>query len=362
MERLYKENNYPNEKNFYQILKDNGIISTHAEVKAFLKSRTTHQLHRPVKRNRKLEKYIVAQAPLDTYQVDLLDYQKYSRQNEGNRYILLAVDIFTRKAFAEPLTSKTPQETARKMNAILEHGTPNVIFSDNGNEWKGAYAELLKERNINQIFNELGDHQSLGIIDRLSRTIKEVIARHFTETEEVNWTRALTSIINSYNNSPHSALENIKPAQATQRENKLKIGTINYLKQEHNNEIDKKQSLRVGDTVRIQKQKGTFEKGYSITYSPEVHRVISMTVTHAELDDGTKHKKNKLMIIPANSNAVSTDIQETANRSQQQLKKLMKEGVSSSNILAGPRRGKIQNVAFPGGKGSPLMYRRDVKF
>ena len=47
--------------------------------------------------------------------------------------------------------------------------------------------------------------------------------------------------------------------------------------------------------VRVQRLKGTFEKGYTITYTKEIHQVARTTAQKAELTDGKSYKKNKLM-------------------------------------------------------------------
>ena len=51
MEKLYIENNYPSSNRFYQILKENGIIKSHKEVKEFIEKQSVQQGHSRVIKN-----------------------------------------------------------------------------------------------------------------------------------------------------------------------------------------------------------------------------------------------------------------------------------------------------------------------
>ena len=58
--------------------------------------------------------------------------------------------------------------------------TSDAVFHDQGNEWKGKFVKLCEAKNIFSLQNDLGDHSSLGVIDRFSRTIKAMIQRYLT--------------------------------------------------------------------------------------------------------------------------------------------------------------------------------------
>ncbi len=51
----------------------------------------------------------------------MADFQKVARFNEGNRYLLVAVEVMSRRAFAAPVRDKT----APSMKVAFEH-----IFRD----------------------------------------------------------------------------------------------------------------------------------------------------------------------------------------------------------------------------------------
>ena len=61
----------------------------------------------------------------------------------------------------------------KKLFAVIK--PPKVLSSDNGGEFKGVVAQYLKDNNIIQKMNEVGDHNVLGIVDRFSQTVKNKI-------------------------------------------------------------------------------------------------------------------------------------------------------------------------------------------
>jgi hypothetical protein len=316
MEELYSANNYPSLKRFTDILKENGIKSTQKEIKEFIQNHKVNQLHKPVQKIRKKLKHITASFPNEIWQIDLLDYQKYSKQNKGFKYIFIAVDIFTRQARAEPIKAKTAENTSAILAKILQEAKPKVIYSDDGSEWKGQFKKLLQENDIIHVVNDYGDHNSLGIIDRFSRTFKTMIAKYMTGEETKKWHDILQKLIRIYNNSPHTALEGVKPSEATKGNNLVNIGTMNFEKAVHNKEVDKQSNeINVGDYVRVQRLKGTFEKGYTATYTKEIHKVLQTTAQKAELDNGETVKKTKLMrVLAEQSEAEKLEAQKEKRR------------------------------------------------
>ena len=93
----------------------------------------------------------------------MLDFkQQDPEKNKGYRAALLVVDIFSRFAYAEPLETKTSEEVAAAFERILKRvktnrvtgkrssARPTEVSTDSGNEFKGAFSELLNRLNIVQ--------------------------------------------------------------------------------------------------------------------------------------------------------------------------------------------------------------------
>ena len=61
--------------------------------------------HRPLHKKYPIKKVIVGGVNIQL-QMDLVDMQQCSAENDGCRYILLAVDCFSRYTFSRPLQTK----------------------------------------------------------------------------------------------------------------------------------------------------------------------------------------------------------------------------------------------------------------
>ena len=240
--------------------------------------------------------------------------------------------MFTRKAYAEGIKSKTPEDCAEAFELILKRAgaNPDSVYHDKGNEFKGKFDKLCKSENITSLQNDLGDHQALGVIDRFSRTIKSMIQRYLVANNTTKYIDQLPKLVKLYNETPHSSINDIKPNDATEEENVITIGDINYQKQKANNKIKKirPSKIVVGDNVRYKTEKGTFTKGYSITYSNEVFTVISIKGNKATLNNNKEYRLDDLQIVPAGSGLLKNTALEKADKLAKQKRFLSKEGLT----------------------------------
>ena len=179
---------------------DNNI--SYKDVIDFCRNQKSYQLHFPILKP-KFYNPIIASNINSDWQIDLIDYSKYSRNNHGYKWILNCIDVFTRKGFGLPMRNKSVKETVKTFKLILnKYGIPTNMQSDNGNEFLNkSFKELTDENNINHHLAEPGNHNKRDIIERFNRTIKSKIARHMTGMNTKNWIDVLQNIYDSYNNS-----------------------------------------------------------------------------------------------------------------------------------------------------------------
>ena len=105
---------------------------TTAEVQWFLESNKVWQLHKQSKR--KIQRLKTRAVYLNqTWSADLVDMQKFSRNNEGNRYILTSIDLLSRKGFAAPIKSKAPKCVLEGFKTFLKEmkRQPDNVHSGN---------------------------------------------------------------------------------------------------------------------------------------------------------------------------------------------------------------------------------------
>jgi hypothetical protein len=329
LNEIYQKYNYPSIQKFKQILKTEGVAVKPKEVEQFISKQTAVQVHKPTANFKQKQKFIVSLRPFEMIQLDLLDYQKFSKQNRGYKFILIAVDIFTRVAFAEPIKDKTPLSvlTAFKKFEV----TPNAVYHDSGHEFKGVFLKYLNDNQIVDLKANIGDHNSLGIIDRFSRTLKTMIAKYMTAQNTAIYYDKVNDLIQAYNNTPHSALGDIAPYSVMNSiEYYRQVQMINMEKLKFNQSINKTLShnMKVGDTVRIKLKKKLFQKGYEVNYSPQTYRIASIENDVAVLDNNTRHKIINLLVVNPNSaNQVRNTQLAEVSRANTIKRRLRKEGI-----------------------------------
>lgn len=329
MDELYKKFNFPAASKFYKILKDEGYNISLNQVKEFLANQSVDQIHKVVNKNRNKFKYITANFPNEIFQIDLLDYTKYSRTNKGYKWILICVDVFTRKAYAVAMKDKTAKITEEAFKQIIKEDKPKVIFHDMGSEFKGTFHKFVDNNDIIDVQNEFKNHNALGIIDRFSKTLKNMISKLMTSTESTKWVDDLPRLIKIYNDTPNEAIENLKPSKVDSNEqNRIKIANLNFDKQLFNKSIDNvaKSRIKAGDYVRIKIEKGTFTKGYEVSYSTNIYRVDKVDGTIAYIND-KRIPFNRLMVVPPGSLSMDNIEKSTADKDNRAQRRLNKEGV-----------------------------------
>jgi len=228
--------------------------------------------------------------PIEEFQMDLLDLSQFYKTNNHYRYIMLVVDIFSRKAYAEPLKRKTPNLVLIALKKIFENsGFPKTIASDNGSEWKNVLEQYLNEKKIIHRMNQVGDHRVLGIIDRLSRTIKNKIYQNFTENKNTQWVPLLKSIIQTYNDTPHSSLNDM-----SHRSRKISSDTRKIHAKRVKEATGRIENFRIGDHVRILLKKRNFQRGYDRKWTNSTFQIIKIEGRNYHLSNDKSYRAHQL--------------------------------------------------------------------
>ena len=115
------------------------------------------------------------------WQIDLIDFQKYKGSNRGFAWLLGIIDAFSKFVRVVPLKNKSASTVEKALRKIFEQGTPTLILSDNGGEWKnGRVQTLFKDYSIKHILTSSYTPQQNGGIERWNRTYKNILFKYFT--------------------------------------------------------------------------------------------------------------------------------------------------------------------------------------
>ena len=152
-----------------QIKKDKKDIK-YKELKSFLEEQPTYTLHKRELKKFQTRKVMVSYID-QQMQCDLVDMQKFSKTNKGFNYILTAIDIFSRYAWALPLKRKTGDEVVSQFKVIFDDVIPEIIQFDDGKEFfNNKIYDLFKKHNIKYFSSK--SEKKASIVERLNRTLK----------------------------------------------------------------------------------------------------------------------------------------------------------------------------------------------
>ena len=131
------------------------------------------ELHKPV--TRKFQRRRVNVNSIDEiWAADLIDMQEFSKDNNGIKYLLTVIDIFSKFVWIVPLKRKTGQEVANAFSMILKEHRPSKTWVDRGLEFYNKDVQKLVE--LYSTENEVNS----CVIERFNRTIKEQMFKYFS--------------------------------------------------------------------------------------------------------------------------------------------------------------------------------------
>lgn len=122
--------------------------------------------------------------PLQTIAMDTITYRFEGRKH----YVLTAIDLNTRVAYAKPLPTKHTKHTTKALLEVIEsverlrakalsssHNSkiPITILSDNGSEFHKEFEALIKEKELEHLWTYPRSPKQKAHNERLNRTIQE---------------------------------------------------------------------------------------------------------------------------------------------------------------------------------------------
>ena len=195
--------------------------------------------------------------------------QAFSKDNNGIKYLLTVIDVFSKFVWIVPLKRKTGKEVAYAFSNILRERKPCKAWVDKGKEF--YYKDVQKLVNLYSIENE----QKSCAIERFNRTIKEKIFKYFSANNTRKYIDALDLLVGQYNNMIHSSIK-MTTVEANREVNENKVWRNLYPEFGGKTFIPK---FSIRDNVRLTKKKTTFVKGYTQRWTEEVFTISKIQLT-----------------------------------------------------------------------------------
>ena len=334
IEKYYLDNFFPNADELYKLLKQDDIEITKKQVKEFLNKKDLEQIQKIQNKDPKKSGHIVAAYENQLWQIDIFILSKYEKSNKGYEDMLCAVDVFSRSVYCVKMKNKEAETVVEAFQKMLKIAKPVMIVSDTDSAFtSNKFKQLIEYENIMHVFVPINDHNSLGIIDRFARTIKQRLTKIFLNKKSNNWIDYIDPLISKYNDTGHSAIANIKPKDASKPENIPIIAEINHMKRLKNDTVT---DLEIGDKVRIN-IKGQFDKGTEPQFSNKVYSVIKAVGQTIYLDNGEKKKRYKLLKVDKDAKDIEKTIIKQAKQERKSKLIQKREDIKPDNVIREPR-------------------------
>jgi transposase InsO family protein len=211
----------------------------------------SYVLHREYKRPAQYNPYYVYKRR-ELIQTDLIDMRDLRAANDNTSFLLLLIDVFSRKVWVSPLERKTAVEVERALRQWLDNlpGRRKVktIMHDAGTEFTNARVRaLLAERGIEQRI-ALGTSKA-SYAERANKTIQVLLYKWLSDRETTRYIDQLDNIVKSYNARGHRSLQFLSPREADKPKNEKYVRGLNMHRVA---KVRRKEpTLQLGDLVRV---------------------------------------------------------------------------------------------------------------
>lgn len=206
----------------------------------------------------------------EIWAADLVDMSSFSKFNNGTKFLLTVIDVFSKYGWMIPLKDKKGTSVARALQIIFQDRKPNKLWVDKGKEFYNKDVRSLVE-----IYSTENEEKS-SVVERWNRTMKEKMFKYFTANSTRRYIDILDELVDRYNNTVHSSIK-MTPTEASIEKNENRV----YMNLYNDKDFDSvpKPKYSVGDHVRITKKKKTFEKGYTPRWTEEVFIISKVLYT-----------------------------------------------------------------------------------
>ena len=200
---------YQSAERLYQKARERNLGVSRRAVKDWLKTQDTYTRYKSVVRKHNYQKTFVKDLA-DQVQLDLVDVGKYGSKSRGYRWILSAVEILSRYAFAFPVYRKDGEKMKKAVDLLLEKFKErfgkyrNFVQFDEGKEFYNVGARnLLKSHDVNYFSTQ--SYKKTTVVERFNRTLKGMMWKYFYSKGTYAWIDVLDELVENYNTTRHGS-------------------------------------------------------------------------------------------------------------------------------------------------------------
>jgi transposase InsO family protein len=169
-----KEGSYGGVERLLRDAKAEGLNISRDVVESYLRDQASYSLHKPARKNFKRNQTVVGGID-QQWQADLADMQQLSKFNNGFRYLLTVIDVFSKFAWVIPVRNKSATDIAEAFKELFKSSAPRKpkkIQTDAGKEFLNSDVQkLFKSKSIQHFVSD--SDKKAAVVERFNRTIQD---------------------------------------------------------------------------------------------------------------------------------------------------------------------------------------------
>ena len=254
-----------------------------SRARRILEHTDSYNLHREYKRPPVYNPFYVHKRR-EQVQTDLIDISKLAADNDNVNFLLLLIDIFSKKVWLFPLKNKrgaTVEAALRTWLGAIDR-PPSQLGSYRGLEYSNrAVQRLLSQHSVEWL--PLGGTMKAAIAERANKSVQILIYKYLSAKETTRYIDVLDSLVETYNGRPHRSLEGMTPNEADRADNEGRVQGIHHARYGKLAERRKKKlRFKVGDLVRVKTATGkvsSSSRAYAEQFKGEYFRIVRINRT-----------------------------------------------------------------------------------
>ena len=163
---------FSNPRTLYKAVKTEGKHKiSHSQIKKWIQKQESYSRNKSIKRKFQHERVIVAGID-DQFDADLASLVYYADDNDGYKYLLVVIDIFSRYSWVEPLKDKTASQIVNAFDKILSGGRiPKRLRTDAAKDFTSEkFQTFVKGKNIVHFVTH--NEKQANYVERFIKTLK----------------------------------------------------------------------------------------------------------------------------------------------------------------------------------------------
>ena len=214
----------------------------------------------------------------ELFQCDLVTFtnKEIAEKNDGYLYLFTTIDVFTKYAWVYKLKNKECKTVMKCFADILSKcgKKPERVQTDRGSEFVcKAFKKYFKDQDIYHYVSY--SDRKCPVIERFNLTIQSLLYKIMDHQSTLRWIDCIDKAMKIYLNRKHGTIK-MSPMKAELKKNEKIVRRNLYKYFAKSGMKPQRAKFKIGDTVRLWKYHGKFERGYDSKFTYEYFKIFKI--------------------------------------------------------------------------------------